>query len=107
LRSVSNVSNSKASWTVFSPDGVPALFLRFYWPFNSLVNLAAYVAAGRFDAYWESGIQPWDVAAGSVIVKEAGGFIAPFERGKDPVKDGSIIATNGEIHDKIVKILRG
>ena len=67
----------------------------------------AYVAAGRFDAYWESGIQPWDVAAGSVIVKEAGGFIAPFERGKDPVKDGSIIATNGEIHDKIVKILRG
>ncbi len=65
----------------------------------------AFVAAGRFDAYWESGIQPWDVAAGSVIVKEAGGFVAPFERGKDPVKDGSIIATNAEIHDKIMKIL--
>lgn len=66
----------------------------------------AYVAAGRFDAYWESGVQPWDVAAGYVIVKEAGGFVSPLELGKHPVNDGALIASNVEIHDKMVKILR-
>jgi myo-inositol-1(or 4)-monophosphatase len=66
----------------------------------------AYVAAGRYDGYWESGIWPWDIAAGHVIVKEAGGFIAPLDAGKEPVRDGAIIATNAEIHEKVVKILR-
>jgi myo-inositol-1(or 4)-monophosphatase len=66
----------------------------------------AYVAAGRFDAYWESGINPWDVAAGYIIVKEAGGFITSHHPGKNPVMDGSVIASNEGIHDKIVKILQ-
>lgn len=66
----------------------------------------AYVAAGRYDAYWESGIYPWDVAAGALMVKEAGGFIAPFKTGKNPVLDGAIIATNAGLHEKIVKMLR-
>lgn len=66
----------------------------------------AYVAAGRYDAYWEMGIQPWDVAAGFLMVKEAGGFVAPIKVGKNPVRDGNLIATNAGIHDKIVKMLR-
>lgn len=66
----------------------------------------AYVAAGRYDGYWESGLGSWDVAAGYIIVKEAGGFVAPLVVGQDPVKNGSIIATNAGIQDKLVKMLR-
>ncbi len=67
----------------------------------------AYVAAGRFDGYWEGQqIGAWDVAAGSIIVKEAGGFIAPLEAGKHPVRDASIIASNAGIHEGLVKLLR-
>jgi len=67
----------------------------------------AYVAAGRFDGYWERGLGPWDLAAGLVIVREAGGFIAPLEVGGDPLKTGALIATNAELHDQIVRNLRG
>lgn len=66
----------------------------------------AYVAAGRYDGYWESGLGVWDVAAGFILVKEAGGFVSPLEAGKHPVRDASIIATNANVHDKIVKMLR-
>lgn len=66
----------------------------------------AYVAAGRYDGYWESGLGMYDVAAGYIIVKEAGGFVSPMQKGKDPVKTGGIIATNAEIHDKLVKLVR-
>jgi len=66
----------------------------------------AYVAAGRYDGYWESKLGVWDVAAGYIIVKEAGGFISPLEVGKDPVKDTSIIASNEGIHNTLVKMLR-
>ena len=66
----------------------------------------AYVAAGRYDGYWESGLGIYDVAAGYLIVKEAGGFVSPLEKGKDPVKSAALIATNAEIHDKLVKMIR-
>jgi len=66
----------------------------------------AFVAAGRFDGYWESQLGVWDIAAGYILVKEAGGFISPLVAGKDPVMDTSIIATNAGIHDQLVKILR-
>lgn len=74
--------------------------------FGSAALDLAYVACGRFDAYWETGIKPWDIAAGFLMVKEAGGFIAPMKTGTDPIKDGNIIATNAALHDKIVKMLR-
>lgn len=74
--------------------------------FGSAALDMAYVAAGRFDGYWESQLYPWDVAAGYIIVKEAGGFISPLEPGKHPVRDASMVATNEGIHDKIVKLLR-
>jgi len=66
----------------------------------------AYVAAGRYDGYWEEGLGPWDVAAGVVIVREAGGFISPLREGRDPVKDGAVIASNSAIHDVLAELVR-
>lgn len=57
-----------------------------------------YVAAGRFDGFWELDLQPWDVAAGMLIVQEAGGAVTRFD-GSDPsLSDKEILATNGKIH---------
>lgn len=66
----------------------------------------AYVAAGRFDGYWEGQLEVWDVAAGYILVKEAGGFVTPLEKGKHPVRDASMIASNEGIHDALVKMLQ-
>jgi len=57
----------------------------------------AYVAAGRFDGYWEIGIQPWDVAAGAIIVKEAGGLVCDIDGRNDYVHGGTILATNSQL----------
>lgn len=65
----------------------------------------AYVAAGRFDGYWESGLGLWDIAAGHIIAKEAGAFISPLAPSKDPLKDTALIVSNPAIHDKLVKAL--
>ena len=73
---------------------------------GSAVLDLAYVAAGRLDGYWRSGLGPWDVAAGIVIIKEAGGFVSPLKVGESPVKSGSLIASNSAIHDKLVTLLR-
>jgi myo-inositol-1(or 4)-monophosphatase len=53
----------------------------------------AYVAAGRFDAFWERDLAAWDIAAGAVIVREAGGFAREMD-GRDFMQTGSIIAGN-------------
>lgn len=66
----------------------------------------AYVAAGRYDGYWEAGLSIWDIAAGILIVKEAGGFIAPLKAKEDPLRSGGLIATNNAIHEKLVDLLR-
>lgn len=62
----------------------------------------AYVACGRFDAFYEYGLNPWDVAAGICIVKEAGGKISDFKGGKDMLFGEEIIASNGLIHDEVL-----
>ncbi len=67
----------------------------------------AYVAAGRYDGYWESGLKPWDLAAGMLIVKEAGGIVLPLVHGQDVMKTGSLIAGNSRITEKLADILRG
>jgi myo-inositol-1(or 4)-monophosphatase len=66
----------------------------------------AYVAAGRFDGYWERGIKPWDVAAGILLVKEAGGFVGPVREGDDPMEKGALIAGNSGLFDSFVGIIR-
>jgi len=65
----------------------------------------AYLAAGRFDGFWELGLSPWDVAAGSLIIKEAGGVVSDFWGAADYLYKKYYVASNGLIHDQILKIL--
>ena len=65
-----------------------------------------YVAAGRFDAYWERGIKSWDVAAGIVLVREAGGFVSDADGGDAMLTGRSICAGNELMHRQLIAILR-
>lgn len=65
-----------------------------------------YVAAGRFDGYWERGLKPWDSAAGALIVKESGGFVTSIDNEDNPVYSRNIVAGNNEIYRTIRKILK-
>lgn len=61
----------------------------------------AYVAAGRLDGFWEMGLKPWDVAAGSLMIKEAGGLVCDFNGGEEYLKTGNIVGGN----PKVLKLL--
>ncbi|MDH4228107.1 MAG: inositol monophosphatase [Deltaproteobacteria bacterium] len=65
----------------------------------------AYVAAGRFDAFWEMRLKPWDVAAAALMVKEAGGVITGFDKSPFTVDTGDVLASNGLVHDEMSSIL--
>jgi myo-inositol-1(or 4)-monophosphatase len=65
----------------------------------------AYVAAGRYDAFWERDLMPWDIAAGAVLVREAGGFARELD-GKDFMQTGSIIAANETLLRELGKVLK-
>ena len=66
----------------------------------------AWVAAGRFDAYWERDLSPWDMAAGIVIVREAGGFITDIDGGDEILGKGNVICGNDSIHRELLTVLR-
>lgn len=75
--------------------------------FGSAALDLAWVAAGRYDGFWESGLQPWDVAAGVLLVKEAGGFATDF-RGQDmPIERKQVLAGNDVMHSKLHKLVAG
>lgn len=65
----------------------------------------AFVAAGRFDAYWEHNLQPWDVAAGIVMVREAGGFVSDLNGGEKMLETGDVLASNTALHKAFGAIL--
>ncbi len=65
-----------------------------------------YVGAGRFDGYWERGVHSWDVAAGILILKEAGGFVTSIDNQDNPVYSRNLVSGNNSIHDTVKKILR-
>jgi myo-inositol-1(or 4)-monophosphatase len=65
----------------------------------------AWVAAGRFDGFWERGLNSWDVAAGMLLVKEAGGFVSEIDGGEDPLNGKSIVAANDPIIAKMRRVL--
>ena len=65
----------------------------------------AYVASGRFDGYWQRELNYWDIAAGIIIVQEAGGFINFFEQNKKETFKKNIIATNANIHEEFVDLI--
>jgi myo-inositol-1(or 4)-monophosphatase len=73
--------------------------------FGSAALDLAYVAAGRFDGFWERGLKPWDIAAGIVLVREAGGIVDEIDGG-DMKQSGSVLAANEELHPLIEKQLR-
>jgi myo-inositol-1(or 4)-monophosphatase len=66
----------------------------------------AYVAAGRFDGFWERGLKPWDVAAGAILVREAGGFVQSIRPGGNPVEDGEVIAGSSALFEPFAAIIR-
>ena len=63
----------------------------------------AYVAAGRFDGFWERGLAPWDMAAGIVLVRESGGLVSDLTNRQKMLDDGNIIAANEAIHAQLLK----
>ncbi len=67
----------------------------------------AFVAAGRYDAYWERGLNSWDVAAGAIIVREAGGMVSEIEGGPKFLTAGSILAANSELYDQARRLVLG
>ncbi len=66
----------------------------------------AYVACGRFDAYYETTLSPWDVAGGAILILEAGGSITDFAGGEDYLFGEQLIASNGLIHQELEKIIK-
>ncbi|MER8386866.1 inositol monophosphatase [Mesorhizobium sp. M0904] len=66
----------------------------------------AYVAAGRMDGFWETGLSAWDVAAGILLIREAGGFVSDFAGGQDVLNAGSLVAGNELIQRALLKTIK-
>lgn len=66
----------------------------------------AYVAAGRFDGYWETVLNPWDFAAGALLVEEAGGRVSSLDGAPLTMASRSVLASNGRLHEALVEALR-
>lgn len=67
----------------------------------------AWLAAGRYDGFWEQGLSPWDVAAGMLLVREAGGFVTDFRGGDRPIERREVIAGNDALHSRLHKLVAG
>jgi len=93
------------------PEELVSLFREFITKSRAVRRLGSaaldmcYVAAGRFDGYWESKIQPWDVAAGALIVKEAGGMVTTISGAEFRSRAGSVLASNGPIHPLMLEVI--
>ena len=67
----------------------------------------AWVAAGRYEGFWEQNLQPWDIAAGMLLITEAGGFVSDLAGGREMLTRGDIAAGNDAMHQALLKTLRG
>lgn len=74
-------------------------------PGSAAMDLA-YTASGVFDGFWEMGLQPWDVAAGALIVKEAGGKVTGYDGSRFHIESKSILASNSWLHSELLKELK-
>lgn len=94
------------------PEELVSLFREFITRARAVRRLGSaaldlcYVAAGRLDGYWEAKIQPWDVAAGALIVAEAGGRVTTVAGEPFRSRAGSVLATNGLIHQQMLDTIR-
>jgi myo-inositol-1(or 4)-monophosphatase len=94
------------------PDAMVALFGHFLTKSRAVRRLGsaaidlAYVAAGRLDGFWEHALHPWDVAGGALIVEEAGGRVTDLAGGPFSSREGSVVATNGLIHEAVIETIR-
>ena len=96
-----------------NPDELLGLFREFLTRARAVRRLGSaaldlcYVAAGRFDGFWEQKLQPWDVAAGALIVQEAGGAVTTSSGQPFRSNLGSVLATNGLIHAEMLETIQG
>ncbi len=67
----------------------------------------AWVAAGRYEGFWEQGLKPWDSAAGCLLVREAGGFVSDFRGRSQPICDVEVLAGNDVLHSRLHKLVAG
>lgn len=67
----------------------------------------AWVAAGRYEGFWEQGLKPWDSAAGCLLVREAGGFVSDFRGRSQPICDTEVLAGNDVLHSRLHKLVAG
>jgi myo-inositol-1(or 4)-monophosphatase len=65
-----------------------------------------YVAAGRFDAFWEQHLKPWDVAAGALIAEEAGGRVTGMDGSPFDTAAAHLVASNSRVHDEMLTVIR-
>lgn len=73
--------------------------------FGSAALDLAYVAAGRYEGFWETGLSYWDVAAGIIIVREAGGYVTDFQGESARLPDGEIVAANDKLHTTLRRLV--
>ena len=92
-------------------EDMVALFARFLSRSRAVRRLGSaaldlcYVAAGRFDGFWEEGLNPWDIAAGVLLVREAGGQVTDLGGGELDLASGRILATNGMVHGEMGRLI--
>ncbi|MCS7157088.1 MAG: inositol monophosphatase [Blastocatellia bacterium] len=95
------------------PDESLAYFARFVKTAQAIrrdgsaVLDLCYLACGRFDGFWELGLKPWDMAAGALMVEEAGGRVTRFDGSPFRLYEPEILASNGRIHDEMIAVLIG
>jgi myo-inositol-1(or 4)-monophosphatase len=75
--------------------------------FGSAALDLAWVAAGRYDGFWETDLSSWDTAAGCLLVREAGGFVTDFRGRSEPICDRQVLAANDPLHSRLHKLLAG
>ncbi|MBM4160759.1 MAG: inositol monophosphatase [Ignavibacteria bacterium] len=95
-----------------NPDNAVQHFVNFLMEAQAVRRLGSaaldicYVAAGRFDGFWEVSLSPWDVTAGFVIVREAGGTYTDFHGHPSTISTKRVLVSNGLIHEAMVEVLR-
>jgi myo-inositol-1(or 4)-monophosphatase len=97
-------------WVEVGKDPIKVFerFIRMGLPVRRLGSAAidlCWVAAGRFDGFWEYNLNPWDIAAGYLIIEEAGGTVTNFNGDSYSVYDKQTLATNGKIHKEMIQVI--